>query len=119
MNKPTLLGLFLAGPLLVLAQQQPQIPTLQVCNLTGAMAVASSGSPQVHIASRTTGGYTGNFNVKVSASCDPTTGFPVGNMILSGISMSDSKVQGTISSVRIDQITSTGKDNPTAYMSGQ
>jgi len=118
MNRLTLLGLLMPACLPVLAQQ-PQIPTLQVCNLAAGMTVACSGKPVVHIPSRMPGGHTGNVDVSVQASCDPVTGFPVGQLVLSGLDMSDSKAFGTIASVHIDQITSTGHDNPTAYMSGE
>jgi hypothetical protein len=118
MNKLTLPGLIAAMSLPLLAQQ-PQIPTLQVGNLTTAMTVVSSGAPLVHIPSRALGALTGNFNVRVSASCD-ANGFPIGALALSGISMSDSAPGlSAITSVRLDQITSTGHDSPTAYMSGQ
>ena len=121
MNKLTILGVFAAVTLPMMAQQ-PQIPTLQVCNLTSGMTVASSGAPQIHIPSRAPGGFTGNVTVGVRAWCDPNTGFPAGVLTLSGLSMNDpmpTGFVGSISAVHIDQITSTGWDNPTAYMSGQ
>jgi hypothetical protein len=117
MNRLTLIGLFAAISLPISAQQ-PQIPTLQVCNLTGGMNVATSFSPLVHIASRAGGAFTGNVNVSVNATCDPVTGFPSGSVVLSNLSMNDSIAQGTISSLRIDQVTSTGSINPTVYISG-
>ena len=116
MNKIPLIG-FLAAASLPLLAQQPQIPTLQVCNLTGGMAVSSAGVPQVHIPSRVPGGFTGSVDVKVGATCD-ANGFPAGAVTLSALSMNDSLAEGVISSVRIDQITSTGTVNPTAYLSG-
>jgi hypothetical protein len=121
MNKLTILGV-LAALSLPMMGQQPQIPTLQVCNLTSGMSVTSSGAPLVHIPSRVPGGFTGNVTFNVRASCDPTTGFPVGTVTLSALSMNDPSpggFVGSISSVHIDQITSTGTVNPTAYMSGQ
>jgi len=127
MNKLTTLGVF-AGFLPLMAQPAssvapPQIPTLQVCNLdlpSGMGMVSSSGAPQVHIPSRMLGGFTGNVHITVNAGCDPSTGFPVGTVTLNPLSMNDT-LPGlvSISSVHIDQITSTGLVNPTAYMSGQ
>ena len=117
MNKLSLFS-FLAAASLPLLAQQPQIPTLQVCNLTGGMAVSSSGTPQVQIPSRAPGGFTGSVNVRVGATCD-ANGFPAGAVTLYGLSMNDSLAEGTISSVLIDQITSTGTVNPTAYLSGR
>jgi hypothetical protein len=126
MNKFTILGLLAAVSLPTMAQE-PQIPTLQVCDLTNpatgmpvAVTVASTAALLVHIPSRVPGGFTGNVTVNVSASCDPNTGFPVGALTLSALSMNDT-LPGllSISSVHIDQITSTGTVNPTAYMSGQ
>jgi hypothetical protein len=95
---------------------------MQVCNLGGATSVQSVGSPQVHIPSRAPGGFTGNVNIRVAAGCDPTTGFPVGSVSLFNISMNDPSPAGfvgSISSVQIDQITSTGTVNPTAYLAGK
>jgi hypothetical protein len=104
-------------PVLAMAQQ-PQIPSLQVCNLTSGTAIQTSGSPQVHISSRAGGAFTGNVNVAATVGCDPATGFPVGNVLLTNYGMNDSLVQGVIQSLRLDQVTSTGAQNPTAYMSG-
>ncbi len=119
-NKLVFTCFFLAVSLPLMAQT-PQIPTLQVCNLTAGKVVTSSGSPQVHIASRAKGAFTGTFTVTVNAYCD-SNGFPQGSVTISKISMSDTDSQvvvgSVISSYRIDQITSTGTDNPTAYISG-
>jgi hypothetical protein len=95
---------------------------MQVCNLNSGTSVQSVGSPQVHIPSRAPGGFTGNVNIRVAAGCDPTTGFPVGAVSLFNISMNDPSPAGfvgSISSVQIDQITSTGTVNPTAYLAGK
>jgi hypothetical protein len=128
MNKLSILGVFAAASVRIMAQAAttvapPQIPTLQVCNLdlpAGAGIVASAGAPVVHIPSRVVGGFAGKVTVNVNASCDPATGFPVGALNLSAISMNDTLPGLTaITSVHIDQITSTGVVNPTAYMSGE
>jgi hypothetical protein len=120
MNKLTIIGAFAVMSLPIMAQN-PQIPTLQVCNLTAGMVVQSSTmTMQVHIPSRMPGGFTGNVTVYVSAQCDPNTGFPTGALTLSALSMNDTLAGLTsITSSHIDQITSTGTANPTAYMSGQ
>jgi hypothetical protein len=129
MNKLTILGVFAAVSLPIMSQPPPtsvappQIPTLQVCNLdlpSGTGTVSVLGAPQVHIPSRVPGGFTGNVTISVRAGCDPNTGFPVGTVALNALSMNDT-LPGlvSISSVHIDQITSTGFVNPTAYMSGQ
>src|SRR5215472_12577927 len=97
MNKLTILGVFAAASLPIMAQPAssvapPQIPTLQVCNLdlpSGIGIVSSSGAPQVHIPSRMLGGFTGNVTITVRAGCDPSTEFPVGTLTLNPLSMND------------------------------
>ena len=117
MNKLMIIA-FLGAASLPLLAQNPAIPTLQVCNVTNAAAVLSSGTPQLFIPSRAGGGFTGTVNFRVSAGCD-TNGFPTGSVTLFGLSMSDSPAEGFIQSGQIDQITFTGWDNPTAFVSGQ
>jgi hypothetical protein len=95
-----------------LAAQQPQIPTLQVCNKTQV-----SGEAEVKIQSRADAAHAGAFKVALSIKCDPA-GYPAGSLRLS-INMSDSTIQGTVSSEAFDQLTSTGKHSPTAYLSGR
>jgi hypothetical protein len=96
--------------------QQPQIPTLQVCNLPSVV----NGTGTVTILARQPGGFTGSFTVEVqNLKCDPTTGYPTGSLAISGISMNDSFAQGTIVATTIDQVTSTGRATPTAYLSGR
>ena len=102
----------------ILHAQQPQIPTLQVCNLTPNMLVASNPPATVTILSRKSGALTGSFTVTVKVTCD-SNGYPAGSLTISGISMSDSTVAGTITATTFDQLTSTGKDTPTAYMTGR
>jgi hypothetical protein len=98
--------------------QQPQIPTLQVCNLTPNMLVASNPPATVTILGRKAGAFTGTFTVTVKVTCD-ANGYPTGSLSISGISMTDSAVQGTITATTFDQLTSTGRDTPTAYMTGR
>jgi hypothetical protein len=118
MNKLTILGVFAVS--VPIMAQNPQIPTLEVCNLASGMVVLSSMTPQVHIPSRMLGGFTGNVTVNVNVQCNPSTGFPAGTLTLSALSMNDT-LAGlfSISAVQFDQVTSTGTTNPTAYLSGQ
>ena len=93
--------------------QQVQIPTLQVCNQTSV-----AGKALVKIAGRSDAGHSGTFEVAVELGCTPP-GYPTGSITLSNISMSDTLVGGTITSTEIEQVTSTGKHTPTAYISGR
>ena len=104
---------FLAAPLQ--AQQQPQIPTLQVCNQT-----VVTGGGLVKIVSRADVGHSGTFKVEVEIKCDQSgSGYPGGVVKITSLSMSDSIVQGQINSTLIEQVTSTGKHTPTAYINGR
>lgn len=101
---------------LSVSAQQPQIPTLQVCNQTRA-----TGQALVRINSRADSVSNGSFNVAIDLRCDPqqNTPFPAGTFRLLNISMSDSMVQGNITSTTIEQVTTTGKHTPTIYLSGR
>lgn len=94
--------------------QQPQIPTLQVCNAT-----AARGEGGVKIASRADVGHSGTFRVRLEVKCDPADGYPTGTLVIAALSMSDSAVQGTITSTSFEQMTSTGKHTPTLYVNGR
>ncbi|HEV2855754.1 MAG TPA: hypothetical protein VHC97_23405 [Thermoanaerobaculia bacterium] len=95
--------------------QQPQIPTLQVCNITVA-----KGEGGVKINSRVDGSHTGTFRVRLDLKCDPAgDGYPVGTLMIAAISMSDSTVQGPITATTFEQMTSTGKHTPTLYVNGR
>lgn len=94
--------------------QQPQIPTLQVCNKTKV-----SGAASVKINKRADAVSTGTFKVKIDVKCDPATGYPSGSVEIYAISMSDSILQGTISGTSLEQVTTTGKHTPTAYINGR
>jgi hypothetical protein len=96
--------------------QQPQIPTLQVCNQTRA-----TGQALVRINRRADVNSNGSFNVTIDLRCDPqqNTPFPAGTFRLLNISMSDSIVQGNITSTTIEQVTTTGKHTPTIYLNGR
>jgi hypothetical protein len=91
--------------------QPPQIPTLQVCNVPTVL----QGSATVSIVAR------GTFTVQVSSplECDPNTLYPMGSLSISGISMSDSVIEGTCVSTLVERLTSTGWVTPTAYLSGR
>jgi hypothetical protein len=108
-------ALFLAVTAFQGHAQQPQIPTLQVCNTTGA-----KGKAQVKIEARADAQHAGTFDVAVELTCDPKNpGYPAGAVQIGGINMSDSLVQGTIASTSIEQLTSTGKHTPTLYVNGR
>lgn len=98
--------------------QQLQIPTLQVCNPTKVY-----GKATVLIKSRSDSNHTGKFTLYIDPKdpvrCDPNTGYPMGSLMIHNISMSDSQVQGTITAVTIEQVTSTGKHTPTVYLNGR
>jgi hypothetical protein len=100
-----------------LAAQQPQIPSLQVCNVPAVL----QGSATVAIVARQGVGLSGKFTVQApnGIQCDPNTGYPVGNLTISGISMNDSFVEGTVVSTLIEQLTVTGGTTPTAYLNGR
>ncbi len=98
---------------------QPQIPTLQVCNQTKMAAKA-----YVKIESRTDAIHSGTFVVNIDFNdplrCDPSGGgYPIGDLPMLDIDMSDSMVMGPLHAVTIEQLTSTGKHTPTAYMNGR
>jgi len=95
--------------------QQPQIPTLQVCNLPGIV----TGQAKVVISERADATHSGSFTLEIRVECDPNTGYPVGTFIVGAISMSDSAIQGAFKATTIDQITVTGKHTPTAYLNGR
>lgn len=104
------------GALIPAHAQQPQIPTLQVCNITKV-----EGSAVVRIVSRSDPGHTGMFKVGVNLTCDPRggTGYPTGTLTITGISMTDSTIQADITSMTVEQITSTGRASPTVYLNGR
>jgi hypothetical protein len=94
--------------------QQPQIPTLQVCNKTSAR-----GEGLVKIASRADATHNGSFRVRLQVGCDPASGYPTGSLIIAAINMSDSTVQGNVTATTFEQMTSTGKHSPTLYVNGR
>jgi hypothetical protein len=100
--------------------QQPQIPPLQACNQTQVKANAT-----VKIDTRADATHSGTFRIIVRTDvmeCHPTApngGYPSGTIILVGISMTDSFIQGDLVSTSIEQLTSTGNDSPTAYLNGR
>ncbi len=102
----TALTLVTARPALA---QQPQIPTLQVCNVPGAI----SGGGAVNIISR------GSFKIEIKVSCDPVTGYPVLGVLNVNVAMNDSTLVGIFSATTVDQMTVTGKISPTAFLSGR
>jgi len=95
--------------------QQPQIPTLQVCNLTDV-----DGDATVRIAGRADARSSGTFRVQIKLKCDPARGgVPEGELVVSEISMSDSTIQVAFKGVVFEQVTSTGKHTPMAFLNGR
>src|SRR5260221_934015 len=94
--------------------QQPQIPTLQVCNDTLA-----TGKAAIVIQSRADAQHQGSFEVVVELRCDQKSGYPTGSVQINNINMSDSIVSGNLVSTAIEQVTSTGKSTPTLYVNGR
>jgi hypothetical protein len=93
---------------------QPQIPTLQVCNNTKAF-----GRGIVQIDSRSDSTHSGKFTIFIDLKCDTQNQYPTGTMRITGLSMSDSIVQGTITSTGFEQATTTGKHTPTLFVNGR
>lgn len=107
-------GSFLLGAFSLAHAQQAQIPTLQVCNPTRV-----EGRAAVEIVSRSDAIHSGVFKIGTELKCDPKgLPYPAGGFQID-VDMSDSVVQGTIIGDTIEQLTSTGKHSPTAYLSGR
>ena len=98
--------------------QQPQIPTLQVCNQTRVY-----GKGLVKIISRKDALHNGTFTVYIDQRnpiiCSSVSGYPRGKIIIHNINMSDSLIQGAVISTYIEQVTTTGKHTPTVYIKGR
>lgn len=93
--------------------QQPQIPTLQVCNTTVA-----EGGGAVFLAGRQDAAHSGFFKIQLVLRCDPKgPGYPSGALSLS-IDLSDSNLV-QVDATTFEQVTSTGRYTPTAYMNGR
>lgn len=93
--------------------QQAQIPTLQVCNET-----AVEGDGLVFLEQRQDIAHSGTFAIKIELRCDPGGGgYPVGRLSME-IDLSDSNLQ-LLESNAFEQVTTTGKHTPTAYMNGR
>src|SRR3989442_12089570 len=112
-----LIGLALLGSRTVSAvwAQQPQIPTLQVCNETQVQ-----GRALVKIQSRADASHSGSFKIALEAkrNREANNGYPAGVITITELSMSDSIAQGTIAAVSLEQVTSTGKHTLTEYRTG-
>lgn len=111
----TPLWLAMLGTFTMAHAQQPQIPTLQVCNLPTVV----QGTGTVTIVAREDASHTGSFTVQVNLQCDPSTGYPTGSLTITGISMNDSVIEGTVVATLVEQLTSTGSRTPTAYLNGR
>lgn len=106
------LGLGTARPM---SAQQPQIPTLQVCNLVGA-----KGSGVVQIQSRADATHSGSYEIAIAVKCQSEAeGYPAGSLEIRALSMTDSNIQGAVASIAFEQVTATGKHTPTLYLNGR
>lgn len=106
-----LFGFSIFAPGAVLAQQ-PQIPTLQVCNDTRV-----EGGGAVFLASRQ-GPPSGTFTIQIKLNCNPNgLGYPGGALSME-IDLTDSDIV-YLEAINFEQVTTTGKDTPTAYMNGR
>jgi hypothetical protein len=114
-TRTTVIGIVvLIGLIFGAAQaQQPQIPTLQVCNETGA-----KGRATVQILSRKDATHSGSFDISVELKCSANPGYPAGTLQITNLSMSDSTVQGALTATAFEQVTSTGRVTPTLYLNG-
>jgi hypothetical protein len=93
--------------------QQPQIPTLQVCNGTKA-----SGRATVHLTARQDALRAGDFSLSIDAGCDPAgNGFPGGSISMT-FNLSDSSI-ADLRVTAIEQLTTTGKHTPTMFLNGR
>ncbi len=80
--------LTIAAPSVARAQQ-PQIPTLQVCNETQVQ-----GRAVVKIGSRVDASHSGTFTITIEVKCnrESNNGYPAGTLQIVSLSMSDSIV---------------------------
>ena len=95
--------------------QQPQIPTLQDCNSTEVR-----GEGRVTVDRRSDVNHAGTFTVKVSVKCGPDDSpYPEGTFDMLEIDMSDSILGGRLTATTIEQVTTTGKHTPMAFLNGR
>jgi hypothetical protein len=111
---PVMISYMVLGELAVVKAQQVQIPTLQVCNQTEV-----NGTGIVEIDRRQDAKSKGFFSVSTNLSCSSKTGYPTGTLTINTLSMNDSVVNGPITEMSVEQITTTGKYTPTAYLNGR
>jgi hypothetical protein len=97
--------------------QIPELPTLQVCN--GTQVTTGDNAATVAVAARTQAGVTGTFSLRVRVNCSQqASGYPDGAIGIA-VSMSDSAYNGLIEATTIEQVTSTGKHTPIAFLNGR
>lgn len=95
--------------------QQPQIPTLQVCNPT-----VVEGGGAVHLSDRENSatGISGTVSFKINIKCDPKElPYPDGGFVLE-VDLTDSII-GRVEVLALEQVTTTGKHTPTVYLNGR
>lgn len=97
------------------AQPTPQVPTLQACNLTQV-----KGSGVARIDRRIDASSKGIIAIKIDVKCDPAAGdgYPQIGALTLNFDLSDS-AKGSLTATTIEQLTSTGKHTPTAWLSGR
>lgn len=106
-------SVLLSGALTPVRAQQPQIPTLQVCNPTKV-----EGKATVAIEKRKDATHSGTVSIGIELRCDPGgDGYPAGLLQLM-VSLTDS-IEVGFNTSSFEQVTSTGKHTPTAYLNGR
>ncbi|MCP4134051.1 MAG: hypothetical protein GY754_23975 [bacterium] len=103
--------LFVALGMSMLYAQSPQIPNIFLNNISKV-----DGEALIHIDNRVSGTLSGDFIVKINASCFPPA-YPAGSLSVQ-ISMSDSSIS-YFESTSVDAMSSTGKHTPAVYLSGK
>jgi hypothetical protein len=77
------------------------------------------GEALVRIVSRSDATHTGTFDVTINLKCAPGgSGYPTGTLTIK-VDMNDSTAQGLITATSIEQVTSTGRVSPMAYVNGR
>jgi hypothetical protein len=109
------MALLLLGLSALAYTEGPQLPTVQSCNKT---QVKGQGKAFLPARADLPAGLSGAFAFTISSiTCDPANGYATGNILIS-LDLTDS-VSGTVTSTVLDQVTTVGKNTPTAYLSGR
>jgi hypothetical protein len=107
----------LAGPVVPAAAQIPQLPTLEVCNVSKV-----EGKAEVKIAARKDATHAGVFALELKVSFNPMTDEypppPPASKLDLQVDLTDS-AKGTIVATSFEQVTTTGKATPMVFISGR